>query len=110
MANQNGRHSHMMAQCEHRVTSQPHDANVKGDIFRPTIYPPSLVRERGCPPSPPTPPPAVKEQKKPGLNRVKIDVLGFSVGMLCTLYRPVLFPGVTMQDFGVAWDHSEGRI
>ena len=51
----------------------PRDADVKGVIFRHTIYPPSLVviafifselrRE--------SPPCVVEDEKKPGLNRVK---------------------------------------
>ena len=43
MADQDGRHSEMITQLLRHVTSQPHDADVKGDIFRHTIYPPSLV-------------------------------------------------------------------
>ena len=43
MADQDGRHSEMITQLLRHVTSQPHDVDVKGDIFRHTIYPPSLV-------------------------------------------------------------------
>ena len=43
MADQDGRHSEMITQLLRHVTSSPHDADVKGDIFRHTIYPPSLV-------------------------------------------------------------------
>ena len=46
-----------ITQLLRHVTSSPHDADVKGDIFRRTIYPPSLVvialmfseLRRGCP-------------------------------------------------------------
>ena len=58
MVDQDGRHSDMMLQLLHYVTSSPYDADVKGDIFRPSIYPPS--------------PQAVEDQRKPGLNRVKL--------------------------------------
>ena len=77
MAEQDGRHSEMITQLLRHVTSQPHDADVKGDIFRHTIYPLSFViiafilselRRRGeGNPSPSI----VEDQKKPGLNRVK---------------------------------------
>ena len=43
MADQDGRHSEMITQLLRHVKSSPHDADVKGDIFRRTIYPPSLV-------------------------------------------------------------------
>ena len=43
MAAQDGRHSEMITQLLRHVTSSPIDADVKGDIFRHTIYPPSLV-------------------------------------------------------------------
>ena len=43
MANQDGRHSEMITQLLRHVASQTHDADVKGDIFRHTIYPASLV-------------------------------------------------------------------
>ena len=43
VADQDGRRSEMITQLLHHVTSQPHDADVKGDIFRHTIYPPSVV-------------------------------------------------------------------
>ena len=43
MADQDGHHSEMITQSLCHVTSQPRDADVKGDIFRHTIYPPSLV-------------------------------------------------------------------
>ena len=37
------RHSEMVGQLLRYMMSSPHDADVKGDIFRHTIYPPSLV-------------------------------------------------------------------
>ena len=40
---QDGRHSEMITQLLRHVTSSPHNADVKGDIFRHTIYPASLV-------------------------------------------------------------------
>ena len=40
---QDGRHSKMITQLLRHVTLQPHDADVKGDIFRHTTYLPSLV-------------------------------------------------------------------
>ena len=43
MANQDGRHSDMITQLVRDVTSSPHDADVKGEILRRTIHPPSLV-------------------------------------------------------------------
>ena len=43
MADQDRRHSEMITQLLRHVTSHRHDADVKGDIFRHTIYPPSLV-------------------------------------------------------------------
>ena len=43
MADQDGRHSEMITQLLRHVRSSPHDADFKGDIFRRTIYPPSLV-------------------------------------------------------------------
>ena len=43
MADQDGRHSEMITQLLRHVTSEPRDADVKGDIFGHTIYPPSLV-------------------------------------------------------------------
>ena len=42
-AGQYGRHSEMIMQLLRHMTSSPHDAGVKGDIFRRTIYPLSLV-------------------------------------------------------------------
>ena len=77
MADQDGRHSKMITQLLRHVTSSPHDAVVKGDIFRRTIYPPSLaviavifleVRRWVRNPPPPLPP-VVEDQKEPGLNR-----------------------------------------
>ena len=64
------RRSEMIAQLLRHVTSSPHDADVKGDILRRTIYLPSLVviafifseLRRGG---------GFEEEKKPGLNRVK---------------------------------------
>ena len=43
MADQDGRHSEIVPQLIRHVTSQPHNADVKGDIFRHTIYPPSVI-------------------------------------------------------------------
>ena len=42
MADQDGHHSEMITQLLRHVTSR-HDADVRGDILRRTIYPPSLV-------------------------------------------------------------------
>ena len=82
MADQNGRHSEMVTQLLRHVTSQPHNADVKGDIFRHSTYPPSVVviavysRDYGggvggsgiCSP------PVVEDQKNPGLNRIKVKI------------------------------------
>ena len=43
MADQDGHHSKVITQLLRHVTSSPRDADVKGDIFRRTIYPPSLI-------------------------------------------------------------------
>ena len=43
MADQDGRHSEVITHLLRYVTSSSHDALPKGDIFRHTIYPPSLV-------------------------------------------------------------------
>ena len=43
MVDQDGRHSETITQLLRHVTPSPHDADVKGDIFRHTIYPPSLI-------------------------------------------------------------------
>ena len=43
MADQDSRHSEMIRQLLYHVTLSPHDLDVKGDIFRRTIYPPSVV-------------------------------------------------------------------
>ena len=59
-------HSEMITQLLRHVTPSRRDADIKGDIFRRTIYPPSLVviafifSELRV----------VEDQKKPGLNRV----------------------------------------
>ena len=80
MADQDGRHSEMITQLLRHVTSSPYDANIKGDIFRHTIYPPILVviafifseLQRGqIPPTLPPFPPIVEDQKQLDLNRVK---------------------------------------
>ena len=81
MAAKDGRHSKMITQLLRLVTSSPHDAEVKGDIFRHTIYPASLVviafifselRRGGWGGGGGIPPPSVVEdQKESGLNRVK---------------------------------------
>ena len=79
MAAKDGRHSKMITQLLRLVTSSPHDAEVKGDIFRHTIYPASLVviafifselRRGGLGGGIP-PPSVVEDQKESGLNRVK---------------------------------------
>ena len=85
MADQNGRHSEMVTQLLRHVTSQLHNADVKGDILDivPTLQV-SLsqlfilgVTEEGwggrggsgiCSP------PVVKDQKNPGLNRIKVKI------------------------------------
>ena len=69
----------LITQLLHHVTSSPH-VDVKGDIFRHTIYPPSLVViaftilgvRRGAESFPLPPPPDHRRLKKPGLNRVKL--------------------------------------
>ena len=43
MADQDGRHSEVITQLLRHVTSSTHDMEVKEDIFRRTIYSPSLV-------------------------------------------------------------------
>ena len=43
MADQDGLHSAMNTQLLRHVTLSPHDVDVKGDIFRRAMYPPSLV-------------------------------------------------------------------
>ena len=43
MADQDGCHSERIMQLLRHVASSRRDADVKGDIFRRTIYPPSLV-------------------------------------------------------------------
>ena len=43
MADQHGRHSVLITQLLRHIASSPHIADVEGDIFRRTIYPPSLV-------------------------------------------------------------------
>ena len=43
MVDQDGCHSEMISQLLRQVTSSPHDADVKGDVSRRSIYPPSLV-------------------------------------------------------------------
>ena len=65
MADQDGRHSEMVTQLLCHLTSSTHDADIKKDSFRHTIYPPSLVviafifsklqREAEYPPPPHTP-------------------------------------------------------
>ena len=40
---QDGRHSDMITRLLRYVTTSPHDKDVKGDIFRRTIYPASLI-------------------------------------------------------------------
>ena len=70
----------MITQLLRHVTSSSHDADVKGDIFRRTIYPPSLVviafifseLQRGGGGGGIRPPPVVEDQKLPGVNRVKL--------------------------------------
>ena len=43
MVDQDGHYPEMITQLLRHMTSSPHIAEVKGDIFRHTIYPPSLV-------------------------------------------------------------------
>ena len=43
MADQYGRHSDIMTQLLRHVASPSLDADVEGNIFRRTIYPPSVV-------------------------------------------------------------------
>ena len=43
MADQERRHSEMITQLLCHMTSSAHDVDVKGDIFRHTIYPSTLV-------------------------------------------------------------------
>ena len=43
MGNKDGRHSDMITQLLRHLTLLLHDVDVKGDVFRRTIYPPSLV-------------------------------------------------------------------
>ena len=43
MAVHNDRHSEIITQFLPHLASSPHNADVKGDIFRRTNYPPSLV-------------------------------------------------------------------
>ena len=65
----------MITQLLLPVTSSPRDANVKGGIFRRTIYPLNLVviafifleLRRGAESAPP----GRRRPKKPGVNRVK---------------------------------------
>ena len=88
MAVQDGGHSEMITQLLRHVTSYTHGADVKGDTFRHTIYPPSLVviafifselrRGGGI-----LPPPLV-DQTEPGLNRVKLFLT-----ILSCFYRQV---------------------
>ena len=70
MAGKDGRHSELITQLLRHVTSSHHDADLKGDIFRRTIYPPRLVviafifaELRSW-----------KTNKKPGLNGVQLIV------------------------------------
>ena len=71
MADKDGRHSEVITKLSHHVTSSPYDTDVKEDIFRLTIYPPSLVviafifseLRRGWGRNLP-PPPVVEDQKK----------------------------------------------
>ena len=43
MANQDGHHSEMVTQFSRHVMSSPHNSEVKEDIIRHTIYPPSVI-------------------------------------------------------------------
>ena len=74
MVDQDGRHSEMITQLLRHMTLSPHDADVKGDILRRTIYTPSVVvvafifselRRGGGMPTPPPPSPVVEDQKSP---------------------------------------------
>ena len=76
MVDQDGLRSEIITQLLRHVTSSSYDADLKGEIFRRTVYHPSLVviafifgvtRD-----SPPAHPGRRRLKKKPGLNRVKI--------------------------------------
>ena len=78
------------------VTSQSQDADVKGDIFRHTIYPPSLIviafifselRRGGGAESAPPPSPVVEDRKKPGLNRVNRGFTVFEKSSSWTVFK-----------------------
>ena len=43
MADQDGRPSEIISQLIRHVTSSPRDVDINADIFRGTIYPPSLI-------------------------------------------------------------------
>ena len=97
MADPDGRHLEMITQLFRQGTSSSHDVDVKGDIFRRTICPPSLVviafifselrmeraRERGGNRPPPPPPPhAVRRRPKKSpvlINRG--ETLGTRLGL-----------------------------
>ena len=66
MVGQDGSHSEMVMQKLHHVTSQPHNEDVKGDIFKHTIYPSSVTElRRGEGGGNPSPAPFVEHQKCP---------------------------------------------
>ena len=69
-----------MIQLLGRVTSSPHDADVKGDTFRTIIYLPNIIvvassswSYGGRRPSPP-PAPVVEDRKRPGLNKINLNL------------------------------------
>ena len=77
MVDHDGHRSDIMKQLLSHVMSSPHDVFLKGDIFRPAIYPPSLavfsfyilgVNFR-----------IVEDREKPGLNRDEIYFISSSL-------------------------------
>ena len=79
MADQYGRRLEIMTLFPRHVTSSAHDADLKGNYFRRTIYPQSFIAvafifselDRGDFRSLP---PVQKIGKKPGLDRVKTNI------------------------------------
>ena len=70
MAYQEGRHLDIMTQLLRHLTSSPHNADLKRDIFRRTIYPRVSLsyllysRSYDRNPGPPLPPPPVLKDQK----------------------------------------------
>ena len=71
MADQNGRHSEMITQLLRHLTPSPHDGDAKGNIFRRTIYPPSLVVIAFIFSKLPPEGAVTEDHEKPCLNRAK---------------------------------------